>query len=145
MKKKDHIIDEFELIEHYPYSYYIGYLHTQDSLKDHPELKGLPTLDVYGLSCDEVRTYLLKKTDIRVRSEKLYENKPNGLVSTKNLILFLVCYILAFVFLLAAGIGDDGRAGNAFIGGLGVLLFVMPFIIRWLHKRIYVKRNDRAL
>ena len=120
-------------------------MHTQDSLKDESELKGLPTLDVYGLRYDEVRTYLLKKTDIRVRSEKLYENKPNGLVSTKNLILFLVCYILAFVFLSAAHIGEDGRAGNAFIGGLGVLLFVMPFLIRWLHKKIYVKRNDRAI
>ena len=49
------------------------------------------------------------------------------------------------MFVSAAHIGEDGRAGNAVIGWLGLLFFVMPFIIRWLHKIIYVKRNDRAI
>lgn len=144
-KHKEFTIDDFELMEHYPYKFYMGYLHTQDSLKNHPELQGLPTFDVYGLSYNEVRTYLLKKTEIRVKSEKLYENKPNGQVSAKNLILFSVCYVLAFIFLLNAHLGEDDRESNAVFAWLCFLFLVMPFIIRWLHKFIYVKRNDRAL
>ena len=135
--------DTNKLFEHYPLCSLVKYLKSEKDLEKEPDLKGLPTFDVYGLTYNDIFDYLCEKTAIRINAENLYSS-TNNQISSRTATLFGICYVPAFICGIIAW-PDEGEDTNGILALITLILLILPFIIKTFHKQIYIKRNCRRI
>ena len=135
--------DTNTLLEHYPLCSLVRYLKSDQDLEKEPNLNGMPTFDVYGLTYNGVFEYLCEKTAIRINAENLYSS-TNNQISPRTATLFVICYVPAFICGIIAW-PDEGEDTNGIIAFIALVLLLLPFMIKTFHNKIYIKRNNRQI
>lgn len=131
------------LMDHYPFSKFFNHIKSQQDLNNDSHLQGLPTYDVYGLTKKDVIDYLSKKTEILLDAKDLYASKGEH-ISSRTALLFGICYVLAFIC-GAIYQPNGGENANGVFALLTLILLVLPFGIKALHKKCFIKKHNKNI
>lgn len=131
------------LMEHYPFSKFFNYIKSQQDLNNDSHLQGLPTYDVYGLTKNDVVDYLSSKTEILLNAEGLYASNGEQ-ISSRTTKLFGICYIPAIICGVIAW-PDERENANGIFALITIILLVLPFCIKALHKKFFVKKHNKNI
>ena len=135
--------DTYILMEHYPFSRFFNYIKSQQDLSNDSHLQGLPTYDTYGLTKKDVVDYLSKKTEVLLVAKDLYASKGEH-ISSRTALLFGICYVPAFVC-YAIYQPNGGENLNSVFIWLATILLVLPFGIKALHEKCFIKKNNKNI
>lgn len=126
---------------YYPLNKLASYIMTREKIKKWPEFKGFPVCDVYGLTYDEVYEYMEQLSNIERDTCELYKGQGSQ-ISTRTLILFGLCYLIALVLGIMA---DPLENPNSIYFLLSFVFLILPFGIRELHKKLYKRKHHRLI